>query len=85
MTTRGGLFLTLLLTLLNGCGGGEEEGTVPPTATPAATSHAATGGELTDGERVAGTFEGGEALDIGPDDRVALLDSGCAVANTNTV
>jgi len=38
-----------------------------------------------DGERVAGTFEGGEALDLGPGDQVALLDSGGAVANTITV
>jgi hypothetical protein len=38
-----------------------------------------------DGERVAGTFEGGEALDLGPGDQVALLDSGGAVAATITV
>jgi hypothetical protein len=38
-----------------------------------------------DGERVAGTFEGGEALDLGPGDQVALLDSGGAVAATFTV
>jgi hypothetical protein len=38
-----------------------------------------------DGERVAGTVEGGEALAFGPDDQVALLDSGGAVANTITV
>ena len=38
-----------------------------------------------DGERVTGTFEGGEALDLGPGDQVALLDSGGAVANTITV
>jgi hypothetical protein len=38
-----------------------------------------------DGERVAGTFEGGEALDLGPGDQVALLDSGGAVASTITV
>ena len=38
-----------------------------------------------DGERVDGTFEGGEALDLGPGDQVALLDSGGAVANTITV
>ena len=38
-----------------------------------------------DGDRVAGTFEGGEALDLGPGDQVALLDSGGAVANTITV
>jgi hypothetical protein len=38
-----------------------------------------------DGERVAGTFEGGEALDLGPGDQVALLDSGGAVAHTFTV
>jgi hypothetical protein len=38
-----------------------------------------------DGERVAGTFEGGEALDLSPGDLVALLDSGGAVASTITV
>jgi hypothetical protein len=38
-----------------------------------------------DGERVAGTFEGGEAVDLGPGDQVALLDPGGAVANTITV
>jgi hypothetical protein len=38
-----------------------------------------------DGERVDGTFEGGEALDLGPGDQVALLDSGGAVASTTTV
>ena len=38
-----------------------------------------------DGERVAGTFEGGEALDLAPGDQVALLDSGGAVASTITV
>jgi hypothetical protein len=38
-----------------------------------------------DGEQVAGTFEGGEALDLGPGDQVALLDSGGAVAHTFTV
>jgi hypothetical protein len=38
-----------------------------------------------DGERVAGTFEGGEALDLGPGDQLALLDSGGAVASTITV
>jgi hypothetical protein len=38
-----------------------------------------------DGERVAATFEGGEALDLGPGDQVALLDSGGAVASTFTV
>jgi hypothetical protein len=30
-------------------------------------------------------FGGGEALDLGPGDQVGLLDSGGAVANTNTV
>jgi len=38
-----------------------------------------------DGERVARTFEGGEALDLGPGDQVGLLDLGGAVANTITV
>ena len=38
-----------------------------------------------DGERVAGTFEGGQDLDLGPGDQVALLDSGGAVAHTFTV
>ncbi len=38
-----------------------------------------------DGERVAGTFEGGEALELAPGDQVALLDSGGAVASTITV
>jgi len=38
-----------------------------------------------DGDKVAGTFVGGEALDLGPGDQVALLDSGGAVANTFTV
>jgi hypothetical protein len=38
-----------------------------------------------DGERVAGTFEGGEALDLAPGDQVALLDPGGAVASTITV
>ena len=38
-----------------------------------------------DGERVAGTFVGGEALDLSPGDQVALLDSGGAVASTLTV
>lgn len=38
-----------------------------------------------DGERVVGTFEGGEALDLAPGDQVALLDSGGAVASTITV
>jgi hypothetical protein len=38
-----------------------------------------------DGERVVATFEGGEALDLGPGDQVALLDSGGAVAHTITV
>lgn len=37
-----------------------------------------------DGERVAGTFEGGEALDLAPGDQVALLDPGGAVASTFT-
>jgi hypothetical protein len=38
-----------------------------------------------DGERVAGTFVGGEALNLAPGDQVALLDSGGAVASTLTV
>ena len=38
-----------------------------------------------EGERVAGTFEGGEELDLSPGDQVALLDSGGAVAHTYTV
>jgi hypothetical protein len=38
-----------------------------------------------DGERVVGTFEGGEALDLAPGDQVALLDPGGAVASTITV
>jgi hypothetical protein len=38
-----------------------------------------------DGERVVGTFEGGEALGLVPGDQVALLDSGGAVASTSTV
>jgi len=74
-----------MLTLSNGRGGGEEEATVPPPATPAATSPAATGGESKDGERVAEMFGGGEALDLWPGDQVGLLDSGGAVAETNTV
>jgi hypothetical protein len=38
-----------------------------------------------DGERVAGTFEGGTALDLAPGDQVALLDPGGAVASTVTI
>lgn len=38
-----------------------------------------------DGRRVAGTFEGGEALELAPGNQVALLDSGGAVASTLTV
>jgi hypothetical protein len=38
-----------------------------------------------DGERVVGTFEGGDALQLAPGDQVALLDSGGAVASTLTV
>jgi len=38
-----------------------------------------------DGERVVGTFEGGEALVLAPGDQVALLDFGGAVASTITV
>ncbi len=35
-----------------------------------------------EGEPVAGTFEGGQALDLAPGDQLALLDSGGAVAAT---
>ncbi len=38
-----------------------------------------------EGERVAGTFEGGTLLDLAPGDQVALLDPGGAVASTITV
>jgi hypothetical protein len=38
-----------------------------------------------EGERVAGTFEGGTSLDLAPGDQVALLDSGGAVASTITI
>ena len=38
-----------------------------------------------DGERVAATFEGGVALELGPGDQVALLDAGGAVASTYTI
>jgi hypothetical protein len=38
-----------------------------------------------EGKRVAGTFEGGEALDLAPGDQIALLDPGGAVASTFTV
>ena len=38
-----------------------------------------------DGERVAATFEGGVALELGPGDQVALLDPGGAVASTYTM
>jgi hypothetical protein len=38
-----------------------------------------------DGERVVGTFEGGEALELTPGDQIALLDSGGAVASTYTM
>lgn len=38
-----------------------------------------------EGEPVAGTFEGGDALDLAPGDQLALLDSGGAVAATLTV
>jgi hypothetical protein len=37
------------------------------------------------GERVAGTFQGGDELNLAPGDQVALLDSGGAVASTVTV
>ena len=38
-----------------------------------------------EGEPVAGTFEGGDALELAPGDQLALLDSGGAVASTITV
>ena len=38
-----------------------------------------------EGERVAGTFEGGTSLDLAPGDQIALLDSGGAVAATIVV
>ncbi len=38
-----------------------------------------------EGERVAGTFEGGTSLDLAPGDQIALLDPGGAVASTITV
>jgi hypothetical protein len=38
-----------------------------------------------EGDRVAGTFEGGSELNLAPGDQVALLDSGGAVASTVTV
>jgi hypothetical protein len=38
-----------------------------------------------EGKRVAGTFEGGMALDLAPGDQIDLLDSGGAVASTITV
>jgi hypothetical protein len=38
-----------------------------------------------EGERVAGTFEGGTELELAPGDQVALLDPGGAVASTITV
>ena len=38
-----------------------------------------------EGEKVAGTFEGGEELSLAPGDQVALLDSGGAVASTVTI
>ncbi len=38
-----------------------------------------------EGERVAGTFEGGTELNLAPGDQVALLDTGGAVASTITV
>nr|MBA2714935.1 hypothetical protein [Rubrobacteraceae bacterium] len=37
------------------------------------------------GEKVAGTFEGGTALDLAPGDQIVLLDPGGAVASTITV
>ena len=38
-----------------------------------------------DGDRVAGTFEGGTNLELAPGDQVALLDPGGAVASTWTI
>ncbi len=38
-----------------------------------------------EGNRVAGTFEGGASLDLAPGDQIALLDPGGAVASTITV
>lgn len=38
-----------------------------------------------EGEVVAGTFEGGQELDLSPGDQLALLDSGGAVASTITI
>jgi hypothetical protein len=38
-----------------------------------------------EGERVAGTFEGGTSLDLAPGDQIALLDPDGAVASTITV
>jgi hypothetical protein len=38
-----------------------------------------------EGERVAGTFEGGTELNLAPGDQVALLDTGGGVASTLTV
>jgi hypothetical protein len=38
-----------------------------------------------EGKRVAGTFEGGTALDLAPGDQIALLDPGGAVASTITI
>jgi hypothetical protein len=38
-----------------------------------------------EGERVAGTFEGGTSLDLAPGDQIALLDPGGAVASTIVV
>jgi hypothetical protein len=35
-----------------------------------------------EGDKVAGTFEGGTALDLAPGDQIALLDPGGAVAST---
>ena len=70
--------------LLIGVGGGEDgQIRVPPSGT------VSVGREPdvvdADGEKVVGTFSGGEALDLSPGDQVALLDSGGAVAATITV
>jgi hypothetical protein len=56
LPVRIGLFLALILTLSVGCGGGGDETTVTPPATPAATTPAATGTETTVGTGQAETL-----------------------------